>query len=253
MSTGATELDRPVPLYMQVARQLRAQIAAGDLRDGDRLSSQREMMARWHISMQTASKVIGAMKTEGLAVPSVGAIPSSPPAPPPASPPPPRAPRTPVQAAPGLRSAPRSPRPPQARPPRPARSPKSSAFPPESRALRRTETRSNDGQPVSITVSWYPPAIADRAARLADSQPLPGGTLAYIAEATATRATRADEDYAAAPADDETAAALGITPGSPVLAIRTRHYAADGELLQYAETTVSAGHGYSRTYVITGN
>src|SRR5487761_1379429 len=72
MSNGATELDRPVPLYMQVVRQLRAQIAAGDLRDGDRLPSQREMMARWKISMQTASKVIGAMKTEGLAIPSVG-------------------------------------------------------------------------------------------------------------------------------------------------------------------------------------
>ena len=72
MSHGTTELDRPVPLYMQVARQLRAQIAAGELRDGDRLPSQREMMARWRISMQTASKVIGAMKTEGLAVPSVG-------------------------------------------------------------------------------------------------------------------------------------------------------------------------------------
>ena len=72
MSNGTTELDRPVPLYMQVVRQLRAQIASGELRDGDRLPSQREMMARWHISMQTASKVIGAMKTEGIAVPSVG-------------------------------------------------------------------------------------------------------------------------------------------------------------------------------------
>src|SRR6266849_3303741 len=72
MGTGVTELDRPVPLYMQVVRHLRAQIAAGDLAEGDRLPSQREMMARWHISMQTASKVIGAMKTEGLAIPSVG-------------------------------------------------------------------------------------------------------------------------------------------------------------------------------------
>ena len=72
MSNGTTELDRPIPLYMQVVRQLRAQIASGELRDGDRLPSQREMMARWHISMQTASKVIGAMKTEGIAIPSVG-------------------------------------------------------------------------------------------------------------------------------------------------------------------------------------
>src|SRR5215468_2152242 len=72
MSNGTTELDRPVPLYMQVVRQLRAQIAAGDLQDGDRIPSQREMMKRWRISMQTASKVIGAMKTERLAAPSIG-------------------------------------------------------------------------------------------------------------------------------------------------------------------------------------
>ena len=131
MSTGATELDRPVPLYMQVARQLRAQIAAGDLRDGDRLPSQREMMARWHISMQTASKVIGAMKTEGLAVPSVGRDTIVAPG---------AAARI-AAAAQGTAHAPAdSPRPapstavtspPQARPPRPARSPRSSASPPD--------------------------------------------------------------------------------------------------------------------------
>src|SRR5947209_5691021 len=72
MSNGTTELDRPIPLYMQVVRQLRAQIAAGELNDGDTLPSQRQMMARWRISMQTASKVIGALKTEGLAIPSIG-------------------------------------------------------------------------------------------------------------------------------------------------------------------------------------
>src|SRR6266705_6236727 len=72
MANATTELERPVPLYMQVVRQLRAQIASGELADGDRIPSQREMMARWHISMQTASKVIGALKTEGLAIPSVG-------------------------------------------------------------------------------------------------------------------------------------------------------------------------------------
>src|SRR6266704_4686262 len=72
MVKGTAELERPIPLYMQVVRQLRAQIASGELADGDRIPSQREMMARWHISMQTASKVIGALKTEGLAIPSVG-------------------------------------------------------------------------------------------------------------------------------------------------------------------------------------
>src|SRR6266700_4347632 len=72
MVKGTAELERPVPLYMQVVRQLRAQIASGELAEGARLPSQREMMQHWRISMQTASKVIGALKTEGLAIPSIG-------------------------------------------------------------------------------------------------------------------------------------------------------------------------------------
>src|SRR6266705_6097661 len=72
MVKGTAELQRPVPLYMQVVRQLRAQIASGELAEGERVPSQREMMQHWRISMQTASKVIGALKTEGLAIASVG-------------------------------------------------------------------------------------------------------------------------------------------------------------------------------------
>jgi DNA-binding GntR family transcriptional regulator len=252
MSNGTTELDRPVPLYMQVVRQLRAQIASGELGDGDRLPSQREMMARWHISMQTASKVIGAMKTEGIAIPSVGrdtivapgaaariAAAAQGTTHSPANPPP--DPETTVTAAAAAKAA------------APGPVAEILGIPSGRRALRRTETRTDNGQAASITVSWYPPAIADHAPRLAENQPLPSGTLAYIAEATATRAARVDEDYAAAPADDDTAAALGITPGSPVLVARTRHYAADGTLIEYAETTIPAARLYSRTYTITGN
>ena len=252
MSHGTTELDRPVPLYMQVVRQLRAQIAAGELHDGDRLPSQREMMARWHISMQTASKVIGAMKTEGLAVPSVGrdtivapgaaariAAAAQGTALAPASLPP--APGTAVTAVTTAKTA------------APGPVAQILGVPAGRRALRRTETREDNGQPASLTVSWYPPGIADAAPRLADSQPLPAGALAYIAEATGTRAARADEDHAAIPADGDTAVALGISPGSPVLITRVRYCAADGKLIEYTETTMPSGHRYGRTYTITGN
>ena len=161
MSHGTTELDRPVPLYMQVARQLRAQIAAGELRDGDRLPSQREMMARWRISMQTASKVIGAMKTEGLAVPSVGRDTIVAPG---------AAARI-AAAAQGTACAPAASLPPapgaavtavtagKAAAPGPVA--EILGIPPGRRALRRTETREDNGQPASLTVAWYPPDIAD--------------------------------------------------------------------------------------------
>jgi DNA-binding GntR family transcriptional regulator len=121
------------------------------------------------------------------------------------------------------------------------------------RALRRNETRSDDGQAASITVSWYPPAIADRAPRLADDQPLPAGTLAYIAEAAGNRAVRVDEEHAAVAASDDTAATLRVVSGSPVLVTRARHYAADGKLIEYAETTTVAGRWRGRTYAISGN
>jgi len=253
MSNGTTELDRPVPLYMQVVRQLRAQIASGELREGDRLPSQRAMMARWHISMQTASKVIGAMKTEGLAVPSVGrdtlvapgaaariAAAAQGASHTPAS----SLPSAPGGAVTAVRAG-------KAAAPAPVA--EILGIPSGRRALRRTETRGDDGQPATITVSWYPPAIADQAPRLADDQPLPAGTLAYIAEASGNRVARVDEDHAAGPAEEDAGAALGIAPGSAVLLTHARRYTADGKLIEYAETTTAAGHWHSRTYTITGN
>jgi GntR family transcriptional regulator len=251
MSTGVTELDRPVPLYMQIVRQIRAQIAAGELRDGDRLPSQREMMARWHVSMQTASKVIGAMKTEGLAVPSVGRDTIVAPgaaariaaaqgtAHAPAEPPP--APGDQVLSVSATRTA------------APGHVAEILGIPSGRRALRRTETHGHDGQAASIITAWYSPAIADKAPRLAEPEPLPAGTLAYITQAAATRPARVREEHAAAAADDDIAAALGIPPGSPVLITRTRHHDADGKLLQYAETITPAGQWRARDYLITRN
>jgi DNA-binding GntR family transcriptional regulator len=101
--------------------------------------------------------------------------------------------------------------------------------------------------------AWYSPAIADKAPRLAEPEPLPAGTLAYITQAAATRPARVREEHAAAAADQDTAAALGIPPGSPVLITRTQHHDADGKLLQYAEAISPAGTWRTRDYVLTRN
>jgi DNA-binding GntR family transcriptional regulator len=252
MSNTVTELDRPVPLYMQVVRQLRAQIASGELTDGDRLPSQREMMARWHISMQTASKVIGAMKTEGIAVPSVGRDTIVAPG---------AAARI-AAAAEGTAHAPAAPLPaPGAsvtsvnagKTATPARVAEILGIPSGRRALCRHETRGDDGKVASITTLWYPPAIGDRAPRLADSQALTAGTLAYITETTGTRISRIQEEHAAAPADDDSAAVLGVTPGSPILITCTQYYTTDGKLIEYAETIAPGGQAHTRTFSVTGS
>lgn len=250
MVKGTAELQRPVPLYMQVVRQLRAQIASGELAEGERIPSQREMMQHWRISMQTASKVIGALKTEGLAIPSVGrdtvvatgaaariAAASAGTAHAPAEAPQPHSLQVEVTAA---------------LTPAPADVAEILGIPTRQRALRREEARLDDGQPISITTTWIPPQIAAQAPRLADSRPIPSGALAYIAETTGYRAARVDEQHAAIPAQASTADTLSVAPGSPVLVTRRRHHTADGQLIAYSESTLPAGNWDTRTYVVMG-
>jgi len=250
MVKGTAELQRPVPLYMQVVRQLRAQIASGELAEGERIPSQREMMQHWRISMQTASKVIGALKTEGLAIPSVGRDTLVAPG---------AAARIAAASAGTAHAAAEPPDSPNLETRATATT---TAAPPEAaeilgipagrQALRREETRLDNGQPVSITTTWIPEATATKAPRLADSQPIPSGTLAYIAETTSNRAARVTEEHAAMAADAAAAKTLRVTPGSPVLVTRRRHHTAAGQLIAYSETITPAGKWDVRSYLVTG-
>ncbi len=245
------ELQRQVPLYMQVVRQLRAQIASGELAEGERIPSQRQMMQHWRISMQTASKVIGALKTEGLAVPSVGRdtivaagaaarIAAAAAGTAHAAAEPPEVSGHDVEATAAMIAA-------------PADVAGMLGIPPGRRALRRQETRLKDGSPVSVTVTWLPPTITAKAPRLADSKPLPAGVLAYIAETTGNRVARVLEERAATPADAPTAQTLGVPPGSPVLVTKARYFGTTDQLIAYSDTTVTAGTWRTVTYTVTGN
>ncbi len=250
MVKGTAELQRPVPLYMQVVRQLRAQIASGELAEGERIPSQREMMQHWRISMQTASKVIGALKTEGLAIASIGRDTIVAPG---------AAARIAAASAGTARAAAEPPHAPTletrataamtATPPEVA---EILGIPAGRRALRRQETRLDNGKPVSVTTIWIPPTMASKAPRLADSQPIPSGTLAYIAEVTGSRVAHVAEEHAAVPADPSTATALGVAPGSPVLATRKRHRTSAGHLISYSETRTLPGNWDVRSYLVTG-
>jgi DNA-binding GntR family transcriptional regulator len=245
-----TELQRPVPLYMQVVRQLRAQIAAGDLAEGDRIPSQREMMQRWRISMQTASKVIGALKTEGLAIASIGRDTIVAPG----------AANRIAAAAQGTLHAPAEPEPgPEVtvnvtagQAAAPAHIAEILGIPAGRRALRRQETRTDNGQAVSVTTAWFPQDIAEKAPRLTGHQPLPAGALAYVVETTGNHTSCAVEESAATGADEATAKALGVRADAPVLLIRARYYTSTGQIVSYTETSVPAGHWHARNYAIIG-
>jgi DNA-binding transcriptional regulator YhcF (GntR family) len=60
----------------QIAAEIRHRIQSGELAAGDRVPSTREIMRRWGVAMATASKVLAALKQEGLihTRPGVGSV-----------------------------------------------------------------------------------------------------------------------------------------------------------------------------------
>ncbi|GAA2885113.1 TetR/AcrR family transcriptional regulator C-terminal domain-containing protein [Pseudonocardia halophobica] len=62
--------------YTEVVEVIRARITAGDLAPGDRIPSTRQIVAEFGVAMATASKVIAALRQEGLVrvLPGVGTV-----------------------------------------------------------------------------------------------------------------------------------------------------------------------------------
>ncbi|MCE3552607.1 TetR/AcrR family transcriptional regulator C-terminal domain-containing protein [Pseudonocardia sp. RS11V-5] len=62
--------------YTDVVEAIRARIAAGELAPGDRIPSTRQIVAEFGVAMATASKVIAALRQEGLVrvLPGVGTV-----------------------------------------------------------------------------------------------------------------------------------------------------------------------------------
>ncbi|WNV83231.1 GntR family transcriptional regulator [Umezawaea sp. Da 62-37] len=68
MSDSRQPLSRPESLHLQVARQIRTQIAAGKLRDGQRLPSTRELATEWSVSGFTIQEAMKILEAEGAII-----------------------------------------------------------------------------------------------------------------------------------------------------------------------------------------
>lgn len=66
MTNPKTRLDRSEALHLQVARNIRNEIEAGELRDGDVLPSTRELATRWSVSVFTINEAMKLLAAEGL-------------------------------------------------------------------------------------------------------------------------------------------------------------------------------------------
>ncbi|QUH03120.1 TetR/AcrR family transcriptional regulator C-terminal domain-containing protein [Saccharopolyspora erythraea] len=72
--------ERADPPYVRIVDEIRRRITSGELRAGDRVPSTRRIVQEWGVAMATASKVLSALRQEGLvhAVPGVGTVVSAP-------------------------------------------------------------------------------------------------------------------------------------------------------------------------------
>lgn len=64
--------DDPRPPYVQVAEDLRAQIAAGTLAPGDKLPPARELAVQYEVAMMTAQRALTSLRDDGLLVAQQG-------------------------------------------------------------------------------------------------------------------------------------------------------------------------------------
>ncbi|SEG77822.1 regulatory protein, tetR family [Nonomuraea solani] len=62
----------PDPPYRRITAEFRTRILTGDLRAGDRMPSIRQIAQRWGVAVATATKVVAALRDEGLVEAKVG-------------------------------------------------------------------------------------------------------------------------------------------------------------------------------------
>jgi DNA-binding transcriptional regulator YhcF (GntR family)/predicted kinase len=68
MSDKGSRLTRSESLHQQVARNIRNDIAAGVLRDGESLPGTRELASRWNVSVYTINEAMKILAEEGVVV-----------------------------------------------------------------------------------------------------------------------------------------------------------------------------------------
>ncbi|NUR59417.1 MAG: GntR family transcriptional regulator [Catenulispora sp.] len=228
------QIERPLPPFEQIAQHFRDKIASGELAEGDRIPSIRQIRADWGVAHATAARVIQTLAAEGLvrtASGSAGTVVTN---------------RemgyAPRDRAMGVRrwgriyppgeharivSADLVPAPPAI----------ADALGVEAgtQVIRRHRITYRGDVPVSASTSWFAGELAETAPLLLATERIKQGTPGYIEERTGRRALRGRDQFRPALANDEIAAELAVDPGSPVLIGRNWFRSDDGEVLEYGE------------------
>lgn len=229
------KVERTLPPYLQITRHYRDLIRRGELRDGDRLPSARQLVDQWGVAHATAAKVLATLRAEGLvqttsggaggtvvAVRDVG-----------------QSPRDRIMA--GRRWGRIYPKDEYARitaaelVDAPERIAVALGVKPGTSVVRRHRVVYRHDTPVSASTSWYAGELADAAPDLLVAERIQQGTPGYIEQQTGRVARRGRDEFTATLVDADIAADLGVAEGTPVLIGRNWFRDAQGDVIEYGE------------------
>lgn len=226
---------RQTPAYLQITEHFRKKILDGDLVEGERLPSHRQISEDWSVSESTALKALSALAAAGLAYSRAGSTGT-------------------VVSTKGLYRAGRDWFLTAHRTgavytpgvyaeilaaeviPAPDSVAATLGLEPGSPVIRRHRvTRASNGTPLSTSISYHDAAIAERAPALLETARIIGGPR-YVEEALGVAGTRGSDTLSARLATDEEADLLGLETPTAVLVNKCSLRTVDGRFVEYGES-----------------
>lgn len=247
-SDMSPEVERVDPLYIQIARHIRDQIRSGQLKPGDPIPSTRQIMKDWTVAMATASRVITALRGEGIvtAVPGRGTVVAD------------TIGQTPRDHVIAMRKTGRIYHDGEhARiiaaelVPAPEQVADALGIDAGAQAIRRHRVTYRGETPVSASTSWFAGELAEVAPLLLETGRIPQGTPGYIEETTGRTIASGRDQHTADAATEQDAADLGVPVGSPVTRGRNWMYDQAGEVIEYGEYVSAAGRWKCYEYAVS--
>lgn len=243
------EVERPLAPYLQIIASLRAQIADGTLQEGTAVPSERHIASGWGVSRTTATKVLAALRSEGLVESrqGIGTVVKS---------------RVVVSdsACDRFTTMRRTGR--IYGPGEYARilsaelidAPDSIAgalgLTVGDQVIRRERVTYRDDAPVSVSRSYFGGSLARLAPGLLETERLSEGTPGYVQAAAGLAATSGRDQVTAGAATAADAGYLGTSEGAPVRISRNWLYDMEGNTIEYGESVSLAGRWASYDYKI---
>lgn len=241
------EIERPDPPYMQVVAAIREQIRSGALKPGDHVPSARQITRDWSVSIATATKVLAALRSEGLArgVSGVGTVVTAPPGP---------------NTRDRLSSMRRTGRIyadgsyakilaaelVEA----PAHVADALGVEAGSPVIRRERVTFQADSPISASVSWFDGRLADSCPQLLVAERIPAGTPGYIQQQTGRVVTAGRDHLTAVDSNPDDAAKLGVPAGTAILHGENWFFDADDDVIEYGEYITAGDRGLSYDYSV---